>query len=81
MCDSHTPIAGAARWDGVVLAGEFGLEVAPDDVRRAVDYIAEFRGSTAAAAGEPVNHEYAAPAGSSLDEVRTRLRAGPPQHE
>jgi alkanesulfonate monooxygenase SsuD/methylene tetrahydromethanopterin reductase-like flavin-dependent oxidoreductase (luciferase family) len=40
------PLRRAARWDGVVVAGEFGLEVAPDDVRQAVDYIGEIRGGT-----------------------------------
>ena len=97
------PLRRAARWDGAVLAGEFGLEVAPDDVRRAVDYIGEIRGATngfdvlrfgqttgsedaetvaaVADAGATWWIEYVAPAGSSLDEVRTRLQDGPPRHE
>ncbi|WP_319445860.1 MULTISPECIES: LLM class flavin-dependent oxidoreductase [unclassified Mycobacterium] len=95
------PTRRAARWDGAVLAGEFGLEVAPDDVRRAVDFIGEIRGGTegfdiirfgqttgpddvesvgaVAAAGATWWIEYVAPAGSSLDEVRARVQAGPPR--
>ena len=37
------PLRRAARWDGLVTAGTYGLDVAPEDVRSAVDHVAAHR--------------------------------------
>ena len=40
---ARNPLRRAARWDGLVTAGTYGLDVAPDDVRSAVDYVTTLR--------------------------------------
>lgn len=41
---ARKPVRRAARWDGMVVAGAFGLEVKPDDLHEAVTYVKGQRG-------------------------------------
>ncbi|CAN5560841.1 LLM class flavin-dependent oxidoreductase [soil metagenome] len=94
------PLRRAARWDGMICAHEYGLEVAPDDLRAMVSAVKSQRtqdtpfdiirfGHTAdahdvsiveacAQAGATWWMESTFPALGTLEQVRDRLRSGPP---
>lgn len=94
------PLARAARWDGVICADTYGLEIEPDALRAMVDDVTARRSPGApfdvirfghtdgasddalvracARAGATWWMESSFPALADLDEVRDRLRDGPP---
>ncbi len=98
--DSSDPAVRAARWDGVICADTYGLEIEPDALRAMVDDVTARRSPGApfdvirfghtdgasddalvracAQAGATWWMESSFPALAGIDEVRDRLRDGPP---
>lgn len=95
------PLARAARWDGMICADQYGLEVEPGDLKAMIAKVATLRdpgepfdvvrfGRTAGPqdsavvracreAGATWWMEYTFPQITDIDEVRKRVRQGPPE--